>query len=139
MSIDVKKKDNNWVIYSDNGSKESSIELKNYLKIIEECGAGEILINSIDKDGSARGFDEELLNFVNDNTSLPKIFCGAGSSNDFIKILQKKNVSLATKYLPFQRVELSKHKKKILESNIKLESLYLILIIRKIRPIQKIR
>ena len=37
-------------------------------------GAGEILINSIDKDGSARGFDEELLNFVNDNTSLPKFF-----------------------------------------------------------------
>ena len=82
------------------------------MKIIEECGAGEILINSIDKDGSARGFDEELLNFVNDNTSLPKIFCGgAGSSNDFIKILQKKCFFNSCKYLPFQRVELSKHKK----------------------------
>ncbi len=120
VSIDVKKNYDEWVVFSNNGTKKCEIKLKNYLKVVEDSGAGELFINSIDRDGVANGFDIELVDFVNNNSSLPKIFCGgAGSSKHFIEVLKKSNVSLAAanifhfKELSYQNIKKDILKKKI--------------------------
>jgi cyclase len=55
-----------------------------YAKRIENEGAGEILINSIDRDGVMGGYDIELIKSVSNSIKIPVIACGgAGSLNDF--------------------------------------------------------
>ena len=54
---------------------------------------GEVLIQSIDRDGSLKGYDNEINKFVKDKTFLPVIVCGgAGNWNNFIDAFQKSNV-----------------------------------------------
>ena len=63
------------------------------LKQAQDHGAGEILINSIDRDGSKRGYDLELFNYVKDIVSIPIVGCGGvGTSNHF---LQSMNIGLS--------------------------------------------
>ena len=93
VSIDVKKEDNNYVIYTNNGSKKISLELTDQIKIFEELGCGEILINSIDRDGSGLGYDIELIKKVCKATNLPVIACGGVSDwTDFEEALKKTDV-----------------------------------------------
>lgn len=83
VSIDVKKSDNNYKIFSHGGTIKSDYDLISYVKEIEKQGAGEILLNSIDKDGTMEGYDLELIKLVSSNTSLPVIASGGcGSLKD---------------------------------------------------------
>ncbi len=122
VSIDIKKIDKQYIIYSNNGLEQTNLNLKNYLKKVEEYGAGELFINSIDQDGLANGFDEKLIDLVRKNTVLPTIFCGgAGSSKDFVNILKTKNVSLAAANIfHFKELSYQNIKKKILQNKIKI-------------------
>jgi imidazole glycerol-phosphate synthase subunit HisF len=62
----------------------------------QRLGAGEILINSVDRDGSYRGFDIELINKVCAAVTVPVICCGgAGNAQHFIEVLTSTNVSAA--------------------------------------------
>jgi len=55
-----------------------------YARRIEDAGAGEILINSIDRDGVMEGFDIELIKSISNSIRIPVIACGgAGTLNDF--------------------------------------------------------
>ena len=59
-----------------------------------ERGAGEILINSIDRDGMANGYDIQLIRAVSDVTSIPIIACGGvGNNRDFINGINEGKVS----------------------------------------------
>lgn len=77
-------------IYTNNGNKKSS---NNLLDFIEECqhyGIGEIIINSIDKDGSMSGYDTDLIKLVSDNIRVPfSALGGAGSMDDFGDLIEK--------------------------------------------------
>ena len=79
------------------GKKKAKYSLKEWLKIAEDKGAGEILIQSIDRDGTSRGYDLDLLKLVSKNISVPCIILGgAGSFDDFVKAHAVNNeVSLA--------------------------------------------
>jgi cyclase len=85
VSIDVKKeflKGN--VIYIKGGTQSTGKNPVEYAKRIEEAGAGEILINSIDRDGMMEGYDLELIKSVTGSVRIPIIACGgAGSLKDF--------------------------------------------------------
>ncbi|RAJ33464.1 imidazole glycerol phosphate synthase subunit HisF [Pedobacter cryoconitis] len=66
-------------------------------KRVQGLGAGEILINSVDRDGSYFGYDIDLINSICDNVSVPVICCGgARNANDFIDVFKKTNVSAAS-------------------------------------------
>ena len=70
------------------GKKKSNYSLSETLKILQNSGAGEIFINSIDRDGSKKGYDLSLIKKVKSMINLPTIFCGgAGSVKDFLKVL----------------------------------------------------
>ena len=65
VSIETRKnKKNFWEIFIHNGREETGIELKNWLKKIQQLKCGEILITSIDNEGTRKGFDLDLLNLL---------------------------------------------------------------------------
>lgn len=68
-----------------------------FAKKAVELGAGEILINSVDRDGSYLGFDIELINSVCELVNVPVICCGgAKNADDFVQVFQNTNVSAAS-------------------------------------------
>ena len=73
--------------------KEDNLNLDKYLKQIENLGAGEILINSVNKDGTMSGMDLDLINSTNNIVNLPIIYSGGIGSIDDIKNALKYNIS----------------------------------------------
>ena len=76
VSIDVKFENNAFEVYSNGGTNKSNIKLKEWLKIVCDNGAGEILLNSIDRDGSKKGYDFKLLKEAKKFSKVPVIICG---------------------------------------------------------------
>ena len=85
-SIDIKiDSENVYNPYVNNGKKKVMFKLSDYIKKIEDLGAGELLINNIDRDGMGNGYDLKLLELIKKNTKLPIIFAGGvGKFDDFI-------------------------------------------------------
>jgi imidazole glycerol-phosphate synthase len=74
--------------------------------VCEELGAGEILLNSIDRDGTHAGFDIEMIRAVSDAVSIPVIASsGAGSADHFLEVFQKTGVEAALAAGIFHRGE----------------------------------
>jgi len=84
ISVDVIKKDKHYMIYNDYGKEISAID---FVKQIQDLGAGEILLNSVDHDGMMNGFDSELLNQVDKIANIPIVFIGGGGNLEHYKEL----------------------------------------------------
>lgn len=85
-AVDAKWNDerNSWDVYSYGGSKRTSLDAVAWCREVAAFGAGEILLTSIDRDGTGRGFDTALLKKVVEEVSIPVIASGgAGSMEDF--------------------------------------------------------
>ena len=93
-SIDAKKQtDLKWEVYIENGREPTGIDVFDWIKEVEKLGSGEILLTSIDKDGTRKGFDLCLIEEVSKKVSIPIIYCGgAGSIDDIEKLLNIKNI-----------------------------------------------
>ena len=77
-------------IYYNNGKTKAAIELKDFIEKLNEIGVGEIVINSIDQDGTMIGYDFELISLIREMTDVPiTALGGAGSLNDVKKLIQK--------------------------------------------------
>ncbi|MEY3472521.1 MAG: hypothetical protein RLY22_24 [Actinomycetota bacterium] len=87
LSLDLKLRSNtsdSWMVTSHGGQKETSIDALEWISQAEELGVGELLVNSIDKDGTRHGFDVPLIEAVRGATNLPVIASGgAGNANHF--------------------------------------------------------
>ncbi|MFA5339115.1 MAG: imidazole glycerol phosphate synthase cyclase subunit [Candidatus Omnitrophota bacterium] len=86
LSIDAKKNERGkYEVFTDFGKKASGLDPVGWAKRAEDLGAGEILISSIDKDGSLEGYDNELNRMVADAVGIPVLVCGgAGKWQDFV-------------------------------------------------------
>lgn len=77
LSIQAKKQsDNNWEAYYDNGREHAGLDVIEWAKQGYNLGAGEILLTSVDRDGTKQGFDLELIKAVADAVPIPVIACG---------------------------------------------------------------
>lgn len=79
VCLDVKRSRFNakrYQIYTSNGNCKETIDLYSALKLAEDCGAGEIIINSIDQDGTRGGYDPNLAKLVYERTKVPVIIAG---------------------------------------------------------------
>lgn len=85
VSIDVKKEDNDYKLYSNCGRRGEDRYLEEHIYKCTEAKAGEILINSIDKDGTMSGYDIDLIESVMKYTTLPVIGCGGSGNTDHLK------------------------------------------------------
>jgi len=107
-SVDVKFVNDNYIIFINNGSDITSYKLEEWLKISEQNGVGEILINSIDNDGKGAGFDLNLINLVEKTVNIPIIcFGGAGKFEHFVEVAEKTNVDGIAAANFFQHVDQS--------------------------------
>lgn len=88
--LDVKKKlFGGYEIYTHNGKNSTGINPIDFVQKIENLGAGEIVINSIDQDGTMNGYDLKLVEQIRKSTSLPlTILGGAGSLNHIGNLIQ---------------------------------------------------
>ena len=75
-AVDAKKQQNDWVVYSHGGTKNTGIKVLNWLEKLEKLGAGEILLTSMDRDGTKNGFDLELLKKSTNLLNIPVIASG---------------------------------------------------------------
>lgn len=94
LSVDVKKVDNQYLIFTHGGRTNTGTDALEWIKRGVELGAGEICVNSIDADGSKNGFDIELLKAVDDAVNVPIIASGgAGSISHFTELFEKTSIS----------------------------------------------
>lgn len=76
VSVDVAKSNNIYGVYDYLSREIADLELMTHLKAIEKAGAGELLLNSVDRDGSRTGYDIELLQMVSSAVNIPVIALG---------------------------------------------------------------
>lgn len=76
LQLDVKKIPDGYEVYIDGGREKTGIDAFEWLKKAQDLGCGEILLTSIDRDGTKKGFDTELLKRVYDIARVPVIACG---------------------------------------------------------------
>jgi cyclase len=84
VAIDAKKNGNKWEVFTHGGRKNSSIDALVYAKQMEENGAGELLITSMDKDGTQSGYDIELMKNISSKVNIPVIASGGVGTLDHL-------------------------------------------------------
>jgi len=76
VAIDVKKNKDGWMVYTHGGRKETGLDAIEWAQLVTEKGAGELLITSMDRDGTGKGFDVDLLKAITSKVSVPVIASG---------------------------------------------------------------
>ena len=85
-AIDAKKTNNHsWEVFTHGGRNSTGIDVGEWSKDLQKRGAGEILLTSMDKDGTKSGFDIELLHTVSDSISIPVIASGGAGTLEHLK------------------------------------------------------
>jgi len=97
QSIDCKKKSKNeYTVMTNSGNSNLENNVILYGKKALKQGAGEILINSIDNDGSLLGYDMQLVNLISRNLNSPLLALGGGGNwNHLLELFLKTNISAA--------------------------------------------
>ncbi len=90
VSLDVKKDLlGRYVVYTKNGKENTNMDPVSLAKKAEEYGAGEILLNSINRDGTMQGYDIKLVKEITDSVNIPVIACGGAKDiNDFSDVIE---------------------------------------------------
>jgi cyclase len=95
VAIDTKLEDD-WKVYVKGGREATSIYTKNWAKEIQERGGGEILLTSMNHDGTKNGFALDITNWCSKNISIPVIASGgAGSKEHFADVFNLANADAA--------------------------------------------
>jgi imidazole glycerol-phosphate synthase subunit HisF len=91
LSIEAKKKEKNcWEAYIDNGREHTGMDVVEWAVRGAKLGAGEILVTSVDQEGTRKGFDCELVRRVSDAVSIPVIASGGmGNAQHLIDVYQE--------------------------------------------------
>ena len=110
VAIDAKRRpDGGWNIYKHGGRLDTGIDAISWAKRVEKLGAGEILLTSMDCDGTKAGYDIELTKTVADAVSIPVIASGgAGSMEHFYEALTKggADAALAASLFHYKELEI---------------------------------
>jgi cyclase len=80
VAIDAKKNGNKWEVFTHGGRNNTSLDAIEFAKRMEDCGAGELLITSMDRDGTKKGYDINLISKIEKSVNLPIIASG-GAGN----------------------------------------------------------
>ncbi len=91
VAIDAKRSGNQkWEVYTHGGRRATGIEAVEWAKKVEQLGAGEILLTSMDRDGTKKGYDIELTRSISQAVNIPVIASGgAGKLEHFAEIIKK--------------------------------------------------
>ena len=113
VAVDAKKREDSSVgVFSKGGRVDSGKNLEEWLVEVERLGAGEILLTSMDSDGTREGFDLEKLDLALKACKLPLIASGgAGCKEDLLEVFQRgADAALAASIFHYQEVEIGELK-----------------------------
>lgn len=120
LSIDVKKVgENKWNVFLKGGREDSGIDAIQWAREGERLGAGEMVINSIDGDGTKEGYDIELLKEIKKNVNVPIVASGgAGKMEHFLQAIEEADADgvLAASVFHYKEIEIGQLKE-YLENN----------------------
>ena len=93
IQIDAKKSENKWEVFTENGKEATGIDVHYWIEKTINLGAGEILLTSIDKEGTRTGFDIDLYKSISPITQIPLIASGGMGTFDHLnKLLENKKI-----------------------------------------------
>jgi cyclase len=88
----IKQTEGSYLAYTDNGREYTGVEVVGWAKKVEELGAGEIVITSVDREGTGMGFDIDLIKMIAEAISIPVIAHGGASDEENIcQMIEKSN------------------------------------------------
>lgn len=123
VAIDAKRRDSGdgWNVYRNGGRVDTGLDAVTWARIADRLGAGEILLTSMDCDGTKAGYDIELTKTVSDAVSIPVIASGgAGNMEHFRDALTdgKADAALAASLFHFREIEISDLKRYLSSENV---------------------
>jgi cyclase len=83
-AIDAKKNDNKWEVFTHGGRNNTNIDAIEFAKKMEDCGAGELLVTSMDRDGTEVGYDIDLMSKISLKVNIPVIASGGAGNLDHL-------------------------------------------------------
>jgi cyclase len=122
LAMDVKRVGDRFMVFTKGGMEQTDLDAANWAAYGENHGAGELVLNSIDADGSKCGYDIELLKMICALVRIPVIASGgAGSIEHFIELFRQVpdvGAGLAASVFHFGEVKIRELKQKLSESGI---------------------
>lgn len=121
VAIDTKNVNGEWKVFTKGGTFETELETVSWATEIEKLGAGEILLTSMNSDGTKNGFDIEVTNAVSKAVNIPVIASGgAGKVEHFTEVFTKTQASagLAASIFHFGEIPIPVLKNKLKTQNI---------------------
>jgi len=89
----IKQRNGTYLCYMDNGREETKLEVKDWAITVAALGAGELVVTSVDREGTGNGFDIPLIKMVTDAVDIPVIaHGGAATEEDIYKVYQETGV-----------------------------------------------
>jgi imidazole glycerol-phosphate synthase subunit HisF len=128
ISIQAKQiGDGKWEAYTDAGREHSGLDVVEWAQRCEQLGAGEILLTSIDQEGTQKGFDIDLVRAVSTTVSIPVISSGGmGKIEDVEAVIKEgKSDSVAMAHvLHYKKLRLSEVRSRLLQSGVHIRSAF---------------
>lgn len=121
LAIDAKKIANRWTVFLNGGRAATELEAIEWARRGVDLGAGEILLTSMDADGTKKGFEIELTRLVSEAVNVSVIASGgAGSEAHFTEVFRagKADAALAASIFHFREIEIPHLKKYLRERNV---------------------
>lgn len=108
VAIDAKKTDGGYHVFIHGGRTDTGLDASEWAKTVQKLGAGEILLTSMDADGTKNGFDIPLTKLISESVSIPVIASGgAGCCKDFADVFKETGADAALAASLFHFRELS--------------------------------
>ena len=120
-AVDAKRTDDRWNVFIKGGTEDTGMDAIEWMIETEQRGAGEILLTSMDRDGTKSGFDADLLSIVNSKLTIPVIASGgAGTIQHCIDAISIANADavLAASIFHFKEIEIVDLKKSMANAGI---------------------
>ncbi len=121
VAIDAKKNEDKWEVFTHGGRNNTGIDALEYAKQIEESGAGELLVTSMDRDGTQVGYDIDLMSKISSKVNIPVIASGGVGSLDHLVDgikLGKASAVLAASIFHYGKYSIKEAKEYLITKNV---------------------
>ena len=123
LAVDAKELHGSWIVYKNGGRVQTRYNAKEWIKIAQDLGAGEILLTSMNNDGTREGFALDIIQEISETINIPLIASGgAGTIGHFIDLFKntKATGALAASIFHYQDISIKELKRKLLKKGIAL-------------------
>ena len=108
ISLDCKRREGGWDLFVKGGRESTGVDAIEFAREMEKRGAGELLVNSLNRDGTGEGFDLDLITAISESVNIPVIASsGAGRKEDFLDAFQVVDACLAASLFHYGKLSVA--------------------------------